>query len=251
MSDMLGSVGKSALERYVASNPDFTGRDAEAVAAAMRARLSPATTQFHSIKVVVVPVLERPPKGMGVVVPHIQKMRHITLTPTGTLVARELACHACLALSSSICQACAALPPAFTPAAAAGEEEVGETEEEEEGEDRHLDEEQPDPHQLLGEEDRADAEELGREEEGEVKGQVEEEEGEVEGQVEEEEEEEVVAYMWAQKRRKVFSPCQVVSRSVVPRRTILQSIDLNLTRTLFRILGQFESHSHSNPSQVW
>ena len=42
-------------------------------------------------------------------------------------------------------------------------------------------------------------------------------------------------------RRKVFSPCQVVSRSVVPRRTILQSIDLNLTRTLFRILGQFES----------
>lgn len=87
---MLGSVGKSALERYVASNPDFTGRDAEAVAAAMRARLSPATTQFHSIKVVVVPVLERPPKGMGVVVPHIQKMRHITLTPTGTLVAREL-----------------------------------------------------------------------------------------------------------------------------------------------------------------
>ena len=160
---MLGSVGKSALERYVASNPDFTGRDAEAVAAAMRARLSPATTQFHSIKVVVVPVLERPPKGMGVVVPHIQKMRHITLTPTGTLVARELACHACLALSSSICQACAALPPAFTPAAAAGEEEVGETEEEEEGEDRHLDEEQPDPHQLLGEEDRADAEELGRE----------------------------------------------------------------------------------------
>ena len=31
-----------------------------------------------------------------------------------------------------------------------------------------------------------------------------------------------------------------------PRRTILQSIDLNLTRTLFRILGQFESHSHSN-----
>ena len=199
MSDMLGSVGKSALERYVASNPDFTGRDAEAVAAAMRARLSPATTQFHSIKVVVVPVLERPPKGMGVVVPHIQKMRHITLTPTGTLVARE----------------------------------------------------QPDSHQLLGEEDRADAEELGREEEGEVKGQVEEEEGEVEGQVEEEEEEEVVAYMWAQERRKVFSPCQVVSRSVVPRRTILQSIDLNLTRTLFRILGQFESHSHSNPSQVW
>ena len=93
MSDMLGLVGKSALERYVASNPDFTGRDAEAVAAAMRARLSPATTQFHSIKVVVVPVLERPPKGMGVVVPHIQKMRHITLTPTGTLVARELACH--------------------------------------------------------------------------------------------------------------------------------------------------------------
>ena len=183
MSDMLGSVGKSALERFVASNPDFTGRDAEAVAAAMRARLSPATTQFHSIKVVVVPVLERPPKGMGVVVPHIQKMRHITLTPTGTLVARELACHACLALSSSICQACAALPPAFTPAAAAGEEEVGETEEEEEGEDRHLDEEQPDPHQLLGEEDRADAEELGREEEGEVKGQVE-EEREVEGQVE-------------------------------------------------------------------
>ena len=241
MSDMLGSVGKSALERYVASNPDFTGRDAEAVAAAMRARLSPATTQFHSIKVVVVPVLERPPKGMGVVVPHIQKMRHITLTPTGTLVARELACHACLALSSSICQACAALPPAFNPAAAAGEEEVGETEEEED-----LDEEQPDPHQLLGEEDRADAEELGREEEGEVKGQVEEEEGEVEGQVEE-----VAAYMWAQERRKVFSPCQVVSRSVVPRRTILQSIDLNLTRTLFRILGQFESHSHSNPSQVW
>ena len=106
---MLGSVGKSALERYVASNPDFTVRDAGAVAAAMRARLSPATTQFHSIKVVVVvvPVLEHPPKGMGVVVPHIQKMRHITLTLTGTLVARELACHACLALSSSICQACA------------------------------------------------------------------------------------------------------------------------------------------------
>jgi len=24
---MLGSVGKSALERYVASNPDFTGRE--------------------------------------------------------------------------------------------------------------------------------------------------------------------------------------------------------------------------------
>ena len=64
MSDMLGSVGKSALERYVASNPDFTGRDAEAVAAAMRARLSPATTQFHSIKVVVV-LLERPPRGWG------------------------------------------------------------------------------------------------------------------------------------------------------------------------------------------
>ena len=80
---------------------------------------------------------------------------------------------------------------------------------------------------------------------------MEEEEGEVEGQVEEEEEEEVAAYMWAQERRKVFSPCQVVSRSVVPCRTILQSIDLNLTRTLFRILGQFESHSHSNPSQVW
>ena len=27
MSDMLDSVGKSALERYVASNPDFTGRE--------------------------------------------------------------------------------------------------------------------------------------------------------------------------------------------------------------------------------
>ena len=27
MSDMLGSVGKSALERFVASNPDFTGRE--------------------------------------------------------------------------------------------------------------------------------------------------------------------------------------------------------------------------------
>ena len=34
LSDMLGSVSKSALERYVASNPDFTGRDTEAVAAA-------------------------------------------------------------------------------------------------------------------------------------------------------------------------------------------------------------------------
>ena len=93
---MLGSQGKRALERGVARNPSWTGRDAAAVCVMMRDNIGAQTKEFKEIQVVEVPPIDRPEQQeSGAKIVGIQKVRHVTLTAPGHLLARETACFAC------------------------------------------------------------------------------------------------------------------------------------------------------------
>ena len=84
---MLGAQGKAALERGISRNPDFTGRDAEAVAAVIRDNLQDSTKQFAKIHVQVVPVIERPEQEAGAKILNILK---ITQDPATLLSGRTV-----------------------------------------------------------------------------------------------------------------------------------------------------------------
>ena len=79
---MLGSQAKRALERGVARDKDWTGRDAEAVGLTIVKNINEETKKFKKIKVFIVPEMERPDgtNQAGAVVPGINKMRHFTMT---------------------------------------------------------------------------------------------------------------------------------------------------------------------------
>ena len=207
---MLGSQGKRALERGVARNPSWTGRDAAAVCAMMRDHIGAQTKEFREIQVVEVPPIERPEKQeSGAKIKGIQKVRHVTLTAPGHLLARETACFACMADLDKVCPVCAALPSSYpkakarkhpAPAAPPAEEE-GQDEGAAEHEDVHLDEPIPDPFDLITEVDRADAEEDDEEEVAARKGEEQADHGDV---------------IWARERRGSYWPGQAVPYSLVP-----------------------------------
>lgn len=210
---MLGSLGKAALERGIARNPDYTGRTAEEVAAAIRENLQVETKMFASIQVIVVPIIERPKQQEdGAKIKDISKMRHFTLFGDSKILARPIACFNCLEEDDRLCASCSLLPPSYpkqtaakktkTVAAPLDQEEVEENENDgEEGDDFHLDEEVADPFQLLTEEDKADAEDEDKDEVAGKAGEEEVEAGEVK---------------WAKERRGSWWPCQVIPFSMVP-----------------------------------
>ena len=211
MSDMLGSQAKRALERGVARDKDWTGRDAEAVGLTIAKNINEETKKFKKIKVLIVPEMERPEgaKQAGAVVPGINKMRHFTMTGPGKLLGREVHCFDCLDDLTSVCKLCSALPSSYpatkaprkrtaTVAAALIEEEDMEQDVEE---DVHRDEPIADPFNLLTERDMADAEE---------------EDAEMVEARKDEEPAEVGDFRWVKERKGSWWPCQVVPASLVP-----------------------------------
>ena len=212
LSDMLGSQAKRALERGVSRDQDWTGRDAVAVAAVIRANIGESTEKFHKISVAVVPELERAEKVDGAKIPGIRKVRHITMTGPGQLLAREIACFACLENMGTVCQDCAALPSSYPKAKAARKRranadfvEVAENEDLDKAEEAEEEEPQRkeagDPFNLVTEEDMVDAEEHDEE------------------MVEERKDEEPAEpgdYKWVYERRGSYWPGQVVPAFLVP-----------------------------------
>lgn len=203
---MLGNQGKRALERGIARDPDFTGRDAEAAGVVMRANLNPSTKEFVAVEVIVVPPFDRPEQVPGCPIPNMLKVRHITRTPKGELLAREIACFACLEKRDELCDACALLsvswpPPPTTRRGKAVPEVEVEPEQAEEEQDRQLDSEDEyvaDPYQFLSERDLAEA---------------------MDDQAVEEtvsEEAEYGEVYWARERRGSYWPCQAVPLAMVP-----------------------------------
>ena len=166
LSDMLGNQGKRALEKGIASDPDFTGRDSEAAAPLIRDNLGSKTKEFEGIEVMVVPPFERPEQGEGCKIAGIMKMRHITRTAKGELLGREIACFACLEQQDELCASCSLLPVSYPPqpktrarARAAARDPAPEMEEQEmeqeqqgqEEQDLHLDKDIPASFGLLSE----------------------------------------------------------------------------------------------------
>ena len=209
LSDMLGSQAKRALERGASRDQDWTGRDAAAVAAIIRANISESTVKFHKIEVTEVPELERPEKVDGAKILGIRKIRHITMTGPGQLLAREVACFSCLKDMGTVCQDCAALPSSYPKAKAARKRranadilEVAEDEDKaEEDEEEEVQRKEPgDPFNLVSEEDYVD--------------EVDDEE-----MVEERKDEEPAEageYLWVREGRGSYWPSQVVPACLVP-----------------------------------
>jgi hypothetical protein len=208
---MLGSQAKRALERGVSRDQDWTGRDALAVADVIRANIGESTDKFFKIEVQTVPELERPEKPDGAKILGIRKIRHITMTGPGQLLAREVACFSCLENMGAVCLDCSALPSSYPKAKAARKRranadflEVAEDEDEDKAEeavaeDGHR-EEPGDPFNLVTEEDYVD--------------EVDDEE-----MVEERKDEEPAEageYLWVREGRGSYWPSQVVPACLVP-----------------------------------
>ena len=208
---MLGSQAKRALERGVSRDQDWTGRDAVAVADVIRANIGESTQKFLKIEVAVVPELERPEKPDGAVILGIRKMRHITMTGPGQLLAREVACFSCLEDMGTVCQDCAALPSSYPKAKAARKrrangdvlkvaEDVDEDKAEEAEEEEVHREEPGDPFNLVTEQDFVD----------------EEDDEEMVEERKDEEQAEAGEYLWVREGRGSYWPSQVVPASLVP-----------------------------------
>ena len=208
------------MERGIARDKDFTGRSAEAVAKVIRENLQSTTKEFTAIKVIVVPPFERAAQKNEAVIKGIRKVRHITLRGPGDLLAREVPCLDCMDNISKVCASCALLPASYKrqpedeTAAIQGEDETAAIQPEDEtaavqGEDEgaaEVEEESltgvlQDPFGLVTEQDRADAEEEDEEEVKECEDEPQAESGDV---------------RWAQERRGLYWPCQVVPYDSVP-----------------------------------
>ena len=208
---MLGAQGKRAMERGIARDKDFTGRSAEAVAKVIRENLQSTTKEFTAIKVIVVPPFERAAQKNEAVIKGIRKVRHITLRGPGDLLAREVPCLDCMDNISKVCASCALLPASYKrqpedeTAAIQGEDETAAVQDEDEGaaevEEESLTGVLQDPFGLVTEQDRADAEEEDEEEVKECEDEPQAESGDV---------------RWAQERRGLYWPCQVVPYDSVP-----------------------------------
>ena len=206
---MLGSQAKRALERGASRDQDWTGRDAAAVAALIRANIGESTEKFFKITVAVVPELERAEKVDGAVIPGIRKVRHITMTAPGQLLAREIACFSCLEDMGTVCQDCAALPSSYPKAKAARKRranadilEVAENLDEDMAEEEEEQRKEPgDPFNLVTEDDYVDAEEHDEEMVEERKDEEQAEPGD---------------YKWVHERRGSYWPGQVVPAFLVP-----------------------------------
>ena len=214
LSDMLGSLCKISLEKAAARDAEFCARTPEEVAAAVSTHLADKSKEFAAIKVLVVPPFLRPKEKPGCVVPAIQKVRHVTRTATGDLLAREKACIPCLELGNVVCPTCTSLPPSYpkqgrgraiiTDTTAQPAAEEGEHGEEEDGEDRHQEEEEGEEEgATIPEEDVA--EQMGDERAEEQEAQEAEEEQREPGQVH-----------WAREERGQYWPCLAVPLAMVP-----------------------------------
>ena len=236
---MMGSLAKTALEKGIAKDKDFCGRDAAAVAAVISQNLASTTKEFEAIEVLVVEPFTRPVEKPGCVVEAVMKARHITRRADGTLLARQLACNTCLEGEDRVCPTCTSLPPSYSEV----EEQHAATQDEEEQEqDQHIEGGREDPHGLVGEVDGAEEAGDEREEEEEVT----EKRGEGE---EEEEQAEPGDLYWARESRRQYWPCQAVLPLLVPAADRARAGTVASDSTWVRMLG--EGRGEYKPLPPW